>query len=64
MVVYIKNNYFDFSNFLQIFINNEWMKSASGKVFQTINPAAGNVITEVQRGEKVNYFIYLVYLNI
>ena len=26
-----------------IFINNEWLKSESGKTFQTINPATGQV---------------------
>lgn len=35
-----------------IFIGNEWRKSTSGKTFQTIDPATGNVITEVQRGDK------------
>lgn len=37
---------------LQIFINNEWHKSKSGKTFQTINPSTGKVITEVQQGSK------------
>lgn len=36
---------------LQIFINNEWYKSKSGKTFETINPANGQVITEVQCGQ-------------
>ena len=26
-----------------IFINNEWLKSESGRTFQTINPANGQV---------------------
>merc|ERR1712013_431227 len=30
-----------------IFINNEWVESESGRVFETINPATGEVITEV-----------------
>lgn len=34
----------------QIFINNEWQKSASGKTFNTINPTTGDVIAEVQEG--------------
>lgn len=34
-----------------IFINNEWVKSFSGKTFETIDPATGNVIAEVQKGE-------------
>lgn len=37
-----------------IFINNEWVKSASGKTFETIDPATGNVIAEVQKGEKAD----------
>lgn len=36
----------------QIFINNEWHKSKSGETFGTINPANGEIITEVQRGTK------------
>ncbi|KAF2901093.1 hypothetical protein ILUMI_05092 [Ignelater luminosus] len=35
-----------------IFVNNEWYKSKSGKTFETINPATGEVITEVQYGGK------------
>lgn len=38
---------------LQIFINNEWVKSASGKTFKTFNPATGEVITEIAEGDKV-----------
>ena len=37
----------------QIFINNEWVNSVSGKTFPTINPTNGEVITEVQEGDKV-----------
>ncbi|KAK4883726.1 hypothetical protein RN001_007045 [Aquatica leii] len=35
-----------------IFVNNEWHKSKSGKTFETINPATGEIITEVQYGSK------------
>ncbi|PNF20742.1 Aldehyde dehydrogenase, mitochondrial [Cryptotermes secundus] len=35
-----------------IFINNEWHKSSSGKTFKTLDPATGEVITEVQEGDK------------
>ncbi|XP_046667671.1 aldehyde dehydrogenase, mitochondrial [Homalodisca vitripennis] len=35
-----------------IFINNEWLKSSSGKTFQTVDPATGNIIAEVQRSDK------------
>nr|CAD7590250.1 unnamed protein product [Timema genevievae] len=37
-----------------IFINNEWHKSVSGKVFQTLNPSTGEVIAEVQEGDKAD----------
>lgn len=37
-----------------IFINNEWHKSASGKTFKTINPSTGDVIAEVQEGDKAD----------
>lgn len=39
---------------MQIFINNEWRKSASGKTFQTINPATGEAVAEVQEGGKAD----------
>ena len=38
---------------LQLFINNEWVNSASGKVFETVNPATEEVIAEVAEGDKV-----------
>ncbi|XP_054258453.1 aldehyde dehydrogenase, mitochondrial isoform X1 [Macrosteles quadrilineatus] len=37
-----------------IFINNEWLKSSSGKTFETIDPASGKVIAEVQRSDKTD----------
>ncbi|XP_075216471.1 aldehyde dehydrogenase [Lycorma delicatula] len=37
-----------------IFINNQWLKSVSGKTFPTIDPTTGNVIAEVQKGEKAD----------
>lgn len=39
---------------LQIFINNEWHNSVSGKVFPAHNPATGEQICEVQEADKVN----------
>jgi hypothetical protein len=39
----------------QIFINNEWHKSSSGKTFKTLDPTTGQVITEVQEGDKVGF---------
>ena len=38
---------------LQIFINNEWVNSASGKTFPTINPVNCKKICDIQEGDKV-----------
>lgn len=38
----------------QIFINNEWHKSDSGKTFKTVNPASEDVITEIQESSKTD----------
>lgn len=38
---------------LQIFINNEWQDSVSGKVFPAYNPSTGEQICEVQEADKV-----------
>lgn len=40
--------------YTQIFINNEWVKSASGKTFSTFNPATGQRICGVQEGDKAD----------
>jgi len=37
-----------------IFINNEWRKSSSGKTFKTFDPSTGQVIAEVQEGDKAD----------
>lgn len=49
-------NYFDiyFTIYIQIFINNEWCDSVSGKTFATVNPCTGENICDVQEGDKVN----------
>ena len=39
----------------QIFINNEFVNSVSGKTFPTINPANGQKICDVQEGDKVGF---------
>ncbi len=39
--------------YFQLFINNEWVNCESGKTFPTINPVNGEVITQVQEGDKV-----------
>uniref|UniRef100_A0A4D5R9U2 Retinal dehydrogenase 1 n=1 Tax=Scolopendra viridis TaxID=118503 RepID=A0A4D5R9U2_SCOVI len=38
----------------KIFINNEWHDSVSGKTFPTINPSTGEVICQVQEGDKAD----------
>ena len=40
--------------YFQLFINNEFVNSESGKRFPTINPSNGEVITNVQEGDKVS----------
>lgn len=40
------------SHLLQLFINNEWHKSKSGKTFATINPSTEQTIAEVQAAGK------------
>jgi len=37
--------------FTQIFINNEWVNSVSGKTFEAVNPATEKVIAVVQEGD-------------
>ena len=37
----------------QVFINNEFVDSVSGKTFPTINPATGEKICDVAEGDKV-----------
>lgn len=38
--------------YTQIFINNEFVNSVSGKVFPSINPSTGEKIVDVQEGDK------------
>ena len=38
----------------QVFINNEFRKSASGKTFPTVNPATEEVICDIQEGDKAD----------
>ncbi|XP_070542866.1 aldehyde dehydrogenase 1A1-like [Ptychodera flava] len=40
--------------FTQIFINNEFVNSVSGKTFPTINPVTGDKICDVQEGDKAD----------
>jgi aldehyde dehydrogenase (NAD+) len=40
--------------YTKIFINNEWHNSISGKTFPTINPTTGEIITQVQEGDKAD----------
>jgi delta 1-pyrroline-5-carboxylate dehydrogenase len=39
---------------LQLFINNEWHKSESGKTFKSFNPSTEEVIAEVQESSKAD----------
>ncbi|XP_035409845.2 retinal dehydrogenase 2 isoform X4 [Cygnus atratus] len=38
----------------QIFINNEWQNSESGRIFPVYNPATGEQICEIQEADKVD----------
>nr|XP_060611912.1 retinaldehyde dehydrogenase 3-like [Anolis sagrei ordinatus] len=38
--------------FTQIFINNEWHESKSGKKFPTFNPSKGEKICDIEEGDK------------
>lgn len=40
--------------YTQIFIGNQWVNSASGKTFPTINPSTGEKICDVQEGDKAD----------
>ena len=40
--------------YTQIFINNEWVNSVSGKTFPTINPYIGEKICDVQEADKAD----------
>jgi retinal dehydrogenase len=40
--------------YTQIFINNEYVNSESGKVFATINPSTGEKIVDVQEGDQAD----------
>ncbi|XP_053405986.1 aldehyde dehydrogenase 1A1-like isoform X1 [Mercenaria mercenaria] len=40
--------------YTQIFINNEWVDSVSGKTFPTIHPGNGKKICDVQEGDKAD----------
>lgn len=40
--------------YTQLFINNEWVNSESGKTFPTYNPCTEEVICQVQEGDKAD----------
>ncbi|XP_033634070.1 retinal dehydrogenase 2-like [Asterias rubens] len=40
--------------FTQLFINNEFVNSVSGKTFPTINPTTGEKICDIQEGDKAD----------
>ena len=41
----------------QLFINNEFVESVSGKRFEVINPATGDLICDVAEADKVSSLI-------
>lgn len=47
----------------QVFINNEWHKSKSGKTFPTLNPTTEEVIAQVQEGGKADVDIAVAAAN-
>ncbi len=40
---------------LQLFINNEFVDATSGNVFEVLNPATGDVISEVADASEVKF---------
>jgi len=42
------------AKFTKLFINNEWVDSASGKTFATYNPATGDKIADLQEADKAD----------
>jgi len=36
----------------QLLINNQWVDAASGKTFETLNPATGEVLANIASGDK------------
>ncbi len=43
-----------FTSPTKLLINNEWVDAESGKTFPTINPATGEVITQIAEGDKAD----------
>ena len=43
---------------VQIFINNEFVSSVSGKTFPTVDPSTGKKICDIQEGEKVRHIFF------
>ena len=52
------------STFLQLFINNGYVESVSGKTFATINPVTEEKICDVAEGDKVSLLKNLVSNNV
>lgn len=48
----------NFFAFFQLFINNQFVDSKSGKTFPVVNPANGKVIVNVSEGDKVRNYYY------
>lgn len=48
----------------QLFIDNEWVDSKSGKTFKTYSPADGSLIAKVSEGGKVRHYVtYSVWIE-
>ena len=57
---YVKLSCFNsFYFFKQLFINNEYVDSISGKTFATINPVTEEKICDVAEGDKVSLLKYV-----
>ena len=52
--LFLNRSPIDAQNAFQIFINNEWHNSVSGKAFPTVNPATEEVIAMVQEGDEAD----------
>lgn len=55
--VHLKTSKFTFSPLIQIFINNEWHSSVSGKKFPVLNPATEEKLCDVEEGDKVGFIL-------
>lgn len=57
MNIYRIFGHYEYLAIFQIFIDNEWHRSKSGKTFPTVNPATGEIIAEVQESDAADIHI-------